>query len=133
MPHGELRGQIIAALRQRHAKRMPRARGTAGKRSNIADPVPLSPPPAQADSRQVPGHWAGDFVKGKSKVRQFLPKGTDLSTVTPQKLACIDSRLNDRPRRILGLRTPREVCTALVQNQLAMRNANHRQPAALQA
>jgi transposase, IS30 family len=31
-------------------------------------------------------------------VRQFLPKGMDLSTVTPQALSYIEKILNDRPR-----------------------------------
>ena len=48
-------------------------------------------------------------------VRQYLPKGMDLSTVTPQALAYIESALNDRPRKVLGFRTPREVYTELVQ------------------
>ncbi|NDY91217.1 IS30 family transposase, partial [Ideonella livida] len=48
-------------------------------------------------------------------VRQFLPKGTDLSTVTPQKLAYIEAMLNDRPRKILDFRTPREVFMEIVE------------------
>ena len=48
-------------------------------------------------------------------VRQFLPKGMDLSTVTPQALAYIESALNDRSRKVLGFRTPREVYTELVE------------------
>lgn len=197
MPRGELRSEIIAALRQSHAKRIPRARGTARK-GNIANLVPLSERPAEAESREVPGHWEGDFIKGARNasavgtalertsrftlltqmsgctathalegfkrrfkqvipelrcsftydrgsemarhaelteatgmpvyfcdprspwqrgsnenvnglVRQFLPKGMDLSTVTPQQLAYIESLLNDRPRKVLDFRTPREV------------------------
>jgi IS30 family transposase len=203
VPRGELRTELIAALRQSHAKRMPRARGTSRKGGNIANLVPLSERPAEADSRAVPGHWEGDFIKGARNasaigtaverhsryvlltqmngctahhalagfsrrfggvipelrrsftydrgsemacheqltaatgmpvyfcepyspwqrgsneninglVRQFLPKGTDLSTVTPQKLAYIEAMLNDRPRKILGFRTPREVYNELV-------------------
>jgi transposase, IS30 family len=39
-------------------------------------------------------------------VRQFLPKGVDLSTVTPQKLAYIEAMLNDRPRKRPRLQNP---------------------------
>lgn len=209
LPRGDLRTQMIDALRQAHAKRMPRARGTSRK-SNIANIVPLSERTPEADSRRVPGHWEGDFIKGARNasaigtaiertsryvlltqmngctashalhgfsrrfadvipelrqsmaydrgsemarheelteatgmpiyfcdprspwqracnenlnglVRQFLPKGTDLSTITPQKLAYIESMLNDRPRKILDFRTPREVYSELVQNALASR------------
>ena len=217
MPRGELRTQIISALRQSRQKRMPRARGVARK-SNIANLVPLSQRPAEADSREVPGHWEGDFIKGARNasaigtavertsrfvlltqmngctathglegftrrfngvipelrktftydrgsemarhqeltaatnievyfcdphspwqrgsnenmnglVRQFLPKGMDLSTVTPQALAYIESALNDRPRKVLGFRTPREVYTELVEK---IRAGNSRPSVALQ-
>jgi IS30 family transposase len=48
-------------------------------------------------------------------VRQFLPKGMDLSTVTPQALAYIESALNDRPRKVLSFRTPREVYSEMIE------------------
>lgn len=220
VPRGELRTQMIAALRQSHARRLPRARGTSRK-GNIADLVPLSERPAEVDSREVPGHWEGDFIKGARNasaigtaverhsrfvlltqmngctathaldgftrrfngvipelrksftydrgsemarhlelsaatgmpvyfcepyspwqrgsnenmnglVRQFLPKGMDLSTVTPQKLAYIEAMLNDRPRKILGFRTPREVYTELVDKLRAQRSTTSTQSVALQ-
>lgn len=46
-------------------------------------------------------------------VRQYLPKGMDLSTVTPQALRYIEENLNTRPRRVLNFRTPLEVFNAL--------------------
>jgi IS30 family transposase len=46
-------------------------------------------------------------------VRQFLPKGMDLSSVTPQKLAYIEMALNTRPRKVLNFATPLEVMNAL--------------------
>ena len=220
MPRGELRTQITNALRQSRQKRMPRARGVARK-GNIANLIPLSERPVEADDRVVPGHWEGDFIKGARNasaigtalertsrfvlltqmngctakhglegftrrfkgvipelrktftydrgsemarhqeftaatgidvyfcdphspwqrgsnenmnglVRQFLPKGMDLSTVTPQALAYIESILNDRPRKVLGFRTPREVYTELMQKSVAARTANSQSSVALQ-
>lgn len=221
MPRGELRSEIINALRQSHAKRMPRARGSTRK-GNIANLVPLSERPAEVESREVPGHWEGDFIKGARNasavgtalertsrftlltqmngctashalegfkrrfkqvipelrksftydrgsemarhaelseatsmpvyfcdprspwqrgsnenvnglVRQFLPKGMDLSTVTPQQLAYIESLLNDRPRKVLDFRTPREVYEEMVQKKLAERIKETPSGVALQA
>jgi IS30 family transposase len=60
-------------------------------------------------------------------------KGTDLSTVTPQKLAYIEAMLNDRPRKILGFRTPREVYTEIVEKHRAERVVRSAQRVALQA
>jgi IS30 family transposase len=41
-------------------------------------------------------------------IRQYLPKGTDLSLATHARLRFIERRLNDRPRRVLARKTPNE-------------------------
>ncbi|WP_433252945.1 IS30 family transposase [Actinomadura nitritigenes] len=41
-------------------------------------------------------------------LRQYFPKGTDLSPHSPEHLAQIAARLNDRPRKTLGWETPAE-------------------------
>ena len=42
-------------------------------------------------------------------VRQYVPKGTDFRATSHRAVAAIESSLNDRPRKRLGYRTPREV------------------------
>ena len=42
-------------------------------------------------------------------LRQYLPKGTDLSSYTQRKLNAIAHRLNTRPRKCLNFATPLEV------------------------
>ena len=42
-------------------------------------------------------------------LREFFPKGTDLSTVSTAELRRVEFLLNNRPRRILGYRTPQQV------------------------
>jgi IS30 family transposase len=44
-------------------------------------------------------------------VRQFLPKGTDLTGYSHHEVAAIQSSLNDRPRKRLDYLTPHEVLT----------------------
>jgi transposase, IS30 family len=44
-------------------------------------------------------------------VRQYLPKGTDLTAYSHHEVAAIQSSLNDRPRKRLDYRTPREALT----------------------
>jgi transposase, IS30 family len=41
-------------------------------------------------------------------LRQYMPKGTDLSKLTPADLQAIQDSLNGRPRMTLGYRTPAE-------------------------
>lgn len=42
-------------------------------------------------------------------VRQFFPKGTDLARIPAHRFTKVQHLLNDRPRKCLGYRTPREV------------------------
>jgi transposase, IS30 family len=42
-------------------------------------------------------------------LRRYLPKGLDLATVTPKQLKALQDKLNHRPRKILGFKTPAEV------------------------
>jgi len=42
-------------------------------------------------------------------LRQYFPKGTDLSLHPETKLRWVEERLNDRPRKILGWSTPSKI------------------------
>jgi IS30 family transposase len=45
-------------------------------------------------------------------LRQYFPKRTDLSIHTAADLRAVERRLNERPRKVLGWRTPAEVFAA---------------------
>ena len=196
-PRGELRRTLIAALRQGHKKRLPRARGQ-DRRGRLRDRVSIHERPEEIEGREIAGHWEGDLIKGagnKSAVgtlverksryvllakqqgsdadsvlegfsrrmstlpasirktltydqgkemarhqelaqrlkirvffadphspwqrptnentngllRQYLPKGMDLSTVSQRRLTQIAAQLNGRPRKCLNFLTPEEV------------------------
>ena len=51
----------------------------------------------------------GSVENGIGLVRDYLPKGTDLRTVSDAELGKIQDALNDRPRKCLGWKTPRQV------------------------
>lgn len=42
-------------------------------------------------------------------LRQFFPKGTDFTGISPLEVKHVHNLLNDRPRKRLGYRTPREI------------------------
>lgn len=46
-------------------------------------------------------------------LRQYAPKGSSLNSLSPQKLSAICFRLNTRPRKRLGFKSPQEVFYAL--------------------
>jgi len=196
-PRGELRRTLIAALRQGHKKRLPRARGQ-DRRGRLRDMVSIHERPEEIECREIAGDWEGDLIKGagdrsavgtlverKSRyvllaklqgsdadsvlegfnrrmstlpasirktltydqgkemarhqelaqrlkirvffadphspwqrptnentnglLRQYLPKGMDLSTVSQRRLTQIAALLNGRPRKCLNFLTPEEV------------------------
>ncbi len=46
-------------------------------------------------------------------VRQYRPKGMDLSQVSHHQLTAIEHSLNNRPRKIIDFQSPHEVFSAL--------------------
>jgi IS30 family transposase len=52
-------------------------------------------------------------------LRQYFPKGTDLSAHSPQRLAEVAGELNGRPRKTLGWKTPAEALAEFLDSQAA--------------
>ena len=49
-------------------------------------------------------------------VRQYCPKGTNLTHYSDAEIQYVEDQLNNRPRKVLGYRTPREVCAVGAQS-----------------
>jgi transposase, IS30 family len=64
LPRGELRKELLTYLRQHRKNRRPRTRGV-DRRGQIPNMVSIDDRPLEVASRQVPGHWEGDLIKGK--------------------------------------------------------------------
>ena len=52
-------------------------------------------------------------------LRQYFPKGSDLSVHCPQRLAEVADQLNGLPRKVLRCKTPAEAMTQLLDSQAA--------------
>jgi IS30 family transposase len=52
-------------------------------------------------------------------LRQYFPKGTDLSVHSPQHLQDVADELNGRPRKVLGWKTPAEAMAEFLDSQAA--------------
>jgi IS30 family transposase len=42
-------------------------------------------------------------------IRRYLPKGTDFNLIDKKQLMIIQEKLNNRPRKIIGFKTPKEI------------------------
>ena len=51
-------------------------------------------------------------------IRRFFPKGTDFNLVSESQLKIVQDKLNNRPRKVLGFRTPAE----MLQKEILMNN-----------
>jgi transposase, IS30 family len=58
--------------------------------------------------------WEKGSIENANKcLRRYIPKKTDLSTITEKKLQEYVNKINNKPRKILGYKTALEVATEL--------------------
>ena len=56
--------------------------------------------------------WQKGGVENANRmIRKYLPKGTDMATVSPERLARIVAIINNKPRKILGYKSALQVMT----------------------
>jgi transposase, IS30 family len=205
-PRGELKREVVAALRSGRAMRKPHKHGRATGAGKIPDMISIHdrPPVDHPDGTRIPGHWEGDLIIGKANgsaigtvveratgyllllhldkgrgseqvaaaltqrlielpdslrqsltwdqgaemsqhkkvsvdagidvyfadphtpwhrpsnentnglLRQYFPKGTDLSTHSANDLLHVEQQMNDRPRKRLDYAKPQELMTQLL-------------------
>lgn len=60
------------------------------------------------------------MIVAGSLLRRYFPKGSDFGKVTQETLAAAVKKLNHRPRKCLGYRTPHEVFLEAKRGALGM-------------
>ena len=103
LPRGELRKQLIKALRQGRKTRRPRSAGKA-RQGVIRDGTPIDQRPAEVDDRQLPGHWEGDLIKGafnRSAVGTLVERVTRLVILAKMDSSDAESALKGFSRCLL--------------------------------
>ena len=142
---GALRRELTSCLRTGRALRVPRERVRNRGKSFVTPEILISERPASVEDRAVPGHWEGDLILGLASsaigtgldvyfcdpqspwqrgtnentnglLRQYFPKGTDLSAHRASELNAVALALNTRPRKTLGWRTPAEAFNELIRS-----------------
>ena len=61
----------------------------------------------------------GTCESQNGRIRHYLPKGTDLSLVSSQQLSAYQEMLNERPRKILGWKSPAQCFRELLRSNLS--------------
>jgi len=61
--------------------------------------------------------WEKGTIENRNGViRYYFPKGTDFSKITEEQIKYVQDKINNRPMKLLGFRTPKEVHDEMVLN-----------------
>ena len=86
-PKKEVEKLLISQLRQKRKYRGNTRRGT-DKRTTIKDPIRIDERPAEVLTREIPGHWEGDLVLGKTResaIGTLVERTTRFLIIVPLK------------------------------------------------
>jgi len=96
LPRGELRRDLIGLLRQGRKLRRPRTQGK-DRRGSLTGMVSVHERPASVLTRQLPGDWEGDLIKGAgnaSAIGTLAERKTRYVILTKMKDSTADAALS---------------------------------------
>ena len=63
--------------------------------------------------------WEKGTIENRNGViRYYFPKGTDFSKITEEQIKYVQDKINNRPMKLLGFKTPKEVHDKMVLKHL---------------
>ena len=115
LPRGELRRELLRALRQRHKRRRAHRHGRAhDRRGQLPDMISIEERPAEVADRTIPGHWEGDLLMGRrsaSALGTLVERTTRTTLLVPLKAKDATSVRRAFAREMRTL--PQQMCRSL--------------------
>lgn len=110
----KMRAELLTSLALRHFRSIPKAKRktfTLDNGTEFSDWERLEQKSGAAVYFAYPYHFweRGSNENTNGLLRQYFPKDLDFNMITPEELAAVVRRLNDRPRKRLGFKSPRQL------------------------
>ena len=110
----KMRAELLTALAVERFRRIPKAKRktlTLDNGPEFSDWERLEKKSGATVYFAYPYHFweRGTNENTNGLLRQYFPKTLDFNLITPQELAQVVKRLNDRPRKRFGFKSPRRV------------------------
>lgn len=119
LPRGELRRELLRALRQERKYRHRRDRKRGGRRAILEDMLSIEERPAAVADRTIPGHWEGDLLVGGRREQSVLGTLVERTTRTVL-LVPLKSKRADEVRKAFAReirRLPQQMRLSLTYDQ----------------
>ena len=118
LPRGQLKQELLKALRKGHKRRHRRGAERLEKRSSINDMLSIEERPAEVANRTIPGHWEGDLLVGKNRqsvLGTLVERTTRTTILVPLRSKRAEEVRKEFAREIKRL--PQQMCLTLTYDQ----------------
>lgn len=110
----KMRAELLTSLTLQHFRSIPKEKRktfTLDNGTEFSDWERLEKKSGATVYFAYPYHFweRGSNENTNGLLRQYFPKSYDFNLITPEELAAVVRRLNDRPRKRLGFKSPRQL------------------------
>lgn len=110
----KMRAQLLTSLTLQHFRSIPKAKRktlTLDNGTEFSDWERLEKKSGATVYFAYPYHFweRGSNENTNGLLRQYFPRSLDFNLITPEELSAVVRKLNDRPRKRLGFKSPRQL------------------------